>query len=180
MTGAPIFISLSILDALLIWAIIRTRGEWFIKIVVMVLVLSFNFVTWNSLGTYRGWPTRDALPKSSIFLAGEIDEPSPINNDPGHIDLWLVPTSSKRLLFGYNPTKNEPRAYREPFSQQLEQAVLQAQAIQKKTHGQGTVGLKMTKPPKRHGRSSANARLKLKPVAYLLPPANSQVKRGEH
>ena len=177
MIGIPIFIGFIMLIALLLTVGVRRGGRWYTNVGATVLTLSFCFVVWGSLNSYRGWPIRTGLPTNAIFVGGIVDEPSSVNSDPGHIDLWLVPVGNQHQLLGYTPSQGEPRAYREPFSVPLEDAVQHAQSLQ---HGGQPVAFS-AQPA--HGRSGGRGKVGRKISqrlfrAYRLPLSSQSLKGG--
>jgi hypothetical protein len=168
----PIFLGLLMLDALLLWTTIGSRGRWWLKIVVMLVVLTFNFAVWNALDTYRGWPTTEPLPARAVFIASAIEEPSEVDHNPGVIYVWLVPLHHNQPFLGYRASGAEPRAYREPYSQELHQAIQQAQNMQR--HGTGQpVMLTSRRGP---GTRGANHRGPYR--AYVLPSVSTPKSGG--
>lgn len=114
-------LSFLILTALLLWLIIDVRGKWLFKVMIMFLVVAFSTLVWKSLDSYLGWPTSAALPERSILIWVSVVEPSPKLEEPGAIYLWLKPREAlpKRIFFGYNPSPNDPRVYKLPYSRSL-------------------------------------------------------------
>lgn len=117
-------IAFLILAALLLWLIIDVRGKWWLKALLMILVVSFSITVWKSLDSYLGWPTSAALPKKAILIWIVVNEPNPKLGDPGAVYLWLKPrealperpNNSHWALFVYTPNPNEPRTYKLPYS----------------------------------------------------------------
>lgn len=113
--------------SLLLWCIIDTRGKWWVKLILIILVLGFSLPIWQSLESYRGWPTLADPPDKTILLWALMEEPS--KDDPGAIYVWLAPyekPNEQEGWFGYSPRPQEPRAYRMPYTrnrhEQLEKA----------------------------------------------------------
>lgn len=163
---SPIFIGFVLLDALALWALVYGRGRWQVKLAAILVVLAFNFVAINALGSYRGWATTDAPPKDALFISGVVNEPEPGSGQQGSIYLWLVPLRRGHGVLSYNPAADEPRAYRLPYSEGLYKAVVAAQGIQK--HGQPAV-LHSGKGKRGKGHGHGNA-LQSGFRAYRLPP----------
>lgn len=174
MPGIENFVSLTILDLVLLWLLVRTSGNWAIRAAAIIAVLVFNVLAWSSLQSFRGWPIRAPIPSNSIFLSANVDEPSEVANDPGHIDIWLIPIHH-RVLLGYRPGTDEPRAYREPYSEPLERAIHRAQQLQQSGHG-SPVGFKRSKV-RAHGRSGSSGHRSFAFHPYILPPTHP-LKKG--
>ena len=138
--------------------------RWQLRLPLLVATPILALAVWWQLSQRDGWPTPSHPADGSTFVAGVVETPTP--DSPGAIYLWAQP-----------PNSNAPRAYRLPYTQQLERDVAQAA----KTAKRGTrVGLRAAKrrATKRHGeRRKAGAQAR--PAAlefYRLPPAQAQVK----
>lgn len=165
------------LIALLLLIGVRRGGRWYTNVIATVLTLSFCFVIWSSLNSYRGWPIKTSVPNNAIFIAGIIDEPSSVDNDPGHIDLWLIPVGSSQQLFGYKSSRGEPRSYREPFSVPLEMSVLHAQELQSTGTGQPVAFSR--RKTKKHGSAAGGQTVpRWSYRSYRLPPVATNLKGG--
>lgn len=177
MSGAPVFISAVILVTFLLMLLVKRGGHWLLNVAVIATTFTFCFFVWNALNSYSGWPVRASVPQNSIFIGAVIDEPSQVEGDPGHIDLWLVPATSSTKLLGYKPAQGEPRAYRLPYSVPLEKAVLNAQRLQRGSHGQ-PVALSVSKRiwKHNHGKALGTKIPKKEYRAYRLPPFGQQLK----
>lgn len=146
------FVAMSLLDGLLLWAVIRTRGWWIPKALAIVLVLAFNFLLLTSTSSFSGWAASGDIPEGSKFVMCDVVEPNAIY-------LWVVP-AGKPMVFGYHWIDGEPRAYRLPYTRQLHKECEAAKkaAAQGVSVGVGSVG----KHPPSQGQGSH--------VFYQLPP----------
>jgi hypothetical protein len=96
-----------------------TKWPWRVKALGIVLVSAFYLVTYYSLPPLLGWPTDAELPKRFNLVAIYVQEPDKATGDAGQIYLWL--TDLER-----GPGRQEPRAYRVPFSGELHARVAEA------------------------------------------------------
>lgn len=163
-----IFIGFVLLFTVLLWGLIYARGPWWSKLAVTVVTLSFTFLVWGALGSYRGWPAPLSLPSNAVFISCEVNEPDAVSNDPGAIYLWLIPAKRQQDLVGYHSSRYEPRAYKEHYSEELASACDQASKMSK-TSPTG-VGLHTVRSSAKihgvtRGQSSAGEY-----HPYLLPP----------
>lgn len=163
-----IVIGFVLLDALLLWALVNTKGWWILKGPAIIVVLAFNFLVWNALGTYAGWPTSQTPPTRSVFVQGVVNQPDPQTGDPGEIYLWLIPLTDPGTPFGFKSKSAEPRAYQLSYSQSLYQQVLHAQQLQRRANGQPVV---MQRTGKRgaHGHGHGISRQGAQMRSYILP-----------
>ena len=157
-----IAISFLLISALMLWLLIGAKGPWKIKLVASVIVPFFMFAVWHALGSYEGWPVRTSLPHKSVLIADEVIEPDVLTHQPGVIYVWLIPINGSTQILGYHPTEGEPRAYRLPYSRQLQNALNQVS---------GRKGLKIlqVKRGKSTGHGSINDTGPYH--AYVLPNA---------
>lgn len=177
-----IYIGFVLLDALLLWTLIATRGRWALKVATIIIVLGFNFAVWNSLDSFRGWPTTATPPANAVFVQGVVNEPNPQTNDPGSIYLWLIPLSSHNGTLGYQSSGNEPRAYRLPYSEALYKQVLQAQQLLRRGHGRPVIVHGHGQAHGRGGRRGphGNGPPSYGMHSYILPPSKPPRKQGAH
>src|SRR4051812_8128245 len=59
---ATLTIAYVLLATLLGWLVIGSRGRWWAKLPLLVIVPVFGFALWHALGDLNGWPTRDTPP----------------------------------------------------------------------------------------------------------------------
>ena len=116
-----------LLAAVLCWQLADARGPWPLRLMTVVLVPAFGLSIWSAMPSYKGWPTSDPPPEKALFLWSAVREPNPFTGDPGAIYVWLVPlpgesTKSANPL-GYEPARQEPRAYRLTYSRPTHQMV---------------------------------------------------------
>lgn len=124
---ALIFIPLSFL---LLWFIIGARGKWWIKLPIIIGIPLLAFVIWSALNSFSGWPTANKPPIRSLFISAIIDEPNVQQNDNGAIYIWLIPEQKPNIL-SYQPSFQEPRSYKFPYSRKLHEEVQAAINAQK-------------------------------------------------
>lgn len=110
-----------LLAACLLWAVIGSRGKWWLKLLGILVVPTFGFAVWLALETYRGWPAELQPPAESVFVASLVEEPTA--DSPGRIYVWLVPAPSHAWILAYHPGSAEPRAYTLPYSRSLHEQV---------------------------------------------------------
>jgi hypothetical protein len=101
-----IAIAYTVLVAVVLWFVIGSRGNWHLKLPIILAVPALAIGTYFALAYRTGWPTTDTPPKHGLFVSGVIDEPHAIY-------LWLA-------------TGSKPRAYRLPYSRQLHKQVDEA------------------------------------------------------
>ena len=120
MNEAIVGISLAyvVLAVLVVLLLVYTRWASWIKILVVLGVSAFYFVTYASLDHLLGWPTADALPKEFVVLSGYVKEPNESIDEDGAIYLWAIDYDRDNRT-----VRSEPRAYILPYSPYLHQQV---------------------------------------------------------
>lgn len=122
-------------------------SRWWVSAAVIVALPAISFAVWQAARPPKGWPTTTTPPRQAQFQWGVVREPEPDN--PGEIDLWLIP-----------PGSEQPRAYRVPYTRQLHKQVQGAtQAVK------AGVRVGVRKVAKRGGANS-----KARFTFYRLPP----------
>lgn len=116
-----------VLVVLLLWTVIFARGPWQVKLALIVLVPTYSFALWQSLGSFEGWPTSQAPPQKNTLIASLVREPS--RGDKGAVYLWLGQENSL-----------EPRSYKLLYRRDLHEKVHRAQ--QRASQG-ARVGVKL-------------------------------------
>ena len=171
---SPIYIALVILAGLLLWFVIGSRGKWWLKLPLIIFVPVFMFVVWASLSSFTGWPTKNTPDKKSLYVYGYTIEPDPIDHVKGAIYVWLIADKKSSNPLAYQPTAGEPRAFKLPYSKQLEGevqaanvAVAHGLTVQFAQQGKGQPGGKKGRASK--GR--AHQHYKGSFHAYILPQA---------
>lgn len=120
-------LALSILMALALWRLADAKGDWWLKIAMIVLLTGTGVEVWKALDSYAGWPTGDRMPSQAILISAVVREPNPRTHDPGAIYVWTRPlTAPSKDLFDERPDGNEPRAYRLPYSREMHEQLMQA------------------------------------------------------
>lgn len=104
---------------LLLSAIIYTKWPWRLKALTIVLVSAFYVITYFSFPPLFGWPTDAEMPKRFNLVAIYVQEPNKSTGEEGEIFLWATNLEN-------GPTRQEPRAYRLPFTGELHAKVVEA------------------------------------------------------
>jgi len=175
---------------LLLWFVIGSRGQWWLKVPVIAATMFLSIGIWYSVNDLLGWPTADSLPTKFQIHWIVIEEPNKKTGDEGSIYIWasdLNPQPNGELWkFHSMDDSGEPRAHRMPYSRKLhEQSIAIMQIIKKGGQFKGTMkkpgeldsksGKKKGKPGKRGGDFSKEQT----PMFYQLPPPNFPVKNSE-
>lgn len=153
------FVAMTLLDALLLWAVVRTRGWWVPKAIAIVVVLAFNFVLISAAGNGTGWPASAGIPDGSRLIACDVVEPNAIY-------FWVVPETPPGR-FGYRWIAGEPKAYRLPYSREMHS---QCQSAQKALMHGGDVHVRRTTGRAHAPRGHSVGRYHLYLVPQSLPP----------
>ena len=127
--GIPI--AFVVISSILLWFVIGSKGNWFVKVCVIAATLLFSLVIWNSLEGIQGWPTKDELPAKFLLHWAVVVEDNKDTKEPGAIYLWVKDVEEKENAnwFSILPkdiTKS-PRVYKIPYSrkthEQLQKAI---------------------------------------------------------
>jgi hypothetical protein len=112
------FAGLSILVGCLIAA---KRVPFVARFAVCVLTPWLAFAVWQAARPPAGWPKAAQPPAGGTLVGGTVR--TPVLGDAGEIDLWVEPPGAQR-----------PRAYRLPYSPELQQRLIAALAAKRATH----------------------------------------------
>ena len=104
------------LAALLLGIFILTRIPVWIKLVCVLLVTGFYYLTFHNLQGVLGWPTQQLMPDQFQLLASTITEPNDDEGISGTIHIWAI-------SFIDNKPAAEPRAYELPYDLELHSAL---------------------------------------------------------
>jgi hypothetical protein len=141
-----ISITFVIISAMCLWYIILGKGYWWLKAIVVSVVLYFSLGLWHSVSSLSGWPTEQVLPEKFTVHWALVKEPSKLNTaDSGSILMWASSIEEEEQnenhLFPFKIKKRkEPRVYKLPYSEQMHQKL--AKAMQQIAQGKGVVGEK--------------------------------------
>ncbi len=151
---ATCFLALASLSGLLV----ANGPRWLLRLPLIAATPILALAVWWQLSQRDGWPTGSRPADGSAFVASVVEAPVP--GTPGVIYVWAQP-----------PNLDTPRAYRLPYSPELERQVAQAARRSK----QGVhVGMRTaTRHAKaKHGMQAARSRF----VFYRLPPVQVEAK----
>ncbi|MDX6407039.1 MAG: hypothetical protein QOE13_110 [Gaiellaceae bacterium] len=128
--------------------------RWALRLPLLAATPVLALAVWWQLSVRDGWPTSSHPADGSSFVAGVVQAPTPQN--AGVVYLWAQP-----------PNSDTPKAYRLPYSRQLERQVAQAASAAKR----GTrVGLRATRNRKRTRRAGSPQQPSGPLEFYRLPP----------
>jgi hypothetical protein len=127
LTGlAGLAIAFCVLAAILLYILIHSKINVFIKLGLITAVVWYSLVLVNTPDKLLGWPTTNPIPPNTIILALNFDSPDP-GEDNGGIYLLGVtkimdaelPSLKSQLswkrVFMFD-TSNTPRLYRLPYT----------------------------------------------------------------
>ena len=127
-------IAFILLSALLCLLLIGSKWDWKQKLALIVIVPAFGLAVWQSIGSYKGWPTTESPPDKALLNGIIIREPDKSINDKGAIYLWLMPfdDGAKPSFFnplGYASPGGEPRCFALPYTRQAHEQLEGAQDL---------------------------------------------------
>ena len=124
----------TLIATVLLWLFIKSNIKFFIKALMVPLVLWYSLVLYHTPGKFMGWPSEGSIPKNSIVRSIIINEPK--GKDQGGIYLWLSDMDKEKeeakidvnpkTVFVYNDKKT-PRAYKLPYTRKMHKKLLNAQ-----------------------------------------------------
>src|SRR5262245_7578942 len=137
-------------------------GRWLMRLPVLAATPLLALAVWWQLGQQEGWPAVRQPAEGAAFLAGFVRAPA--DGDDGAIYLWTQPAGSAA-----------PRAYRLPYSPELEREIARASRAEK---AGVRVAVGYARAQNRHQRGVAQAsRTRLRFVR--LPPSPVPSKGGQ-
>jgi hypothetical protein len=131
-------LSFIILGGILLWILVGAKGKWWLKFILIVFVPLMGVLIWQSIDSYLGWPTGEEPPERFVLLWGVVYEPNPQTGFEGIIYVWGDPsvfldtnktetfTFRYKDIFRYKPKEGEPRAYKMPYSRDLQEGLEEA------------------------------------------------------
>jgi hypothetical protein len=132
--------------------------RWALRLPLVAATPLLALAVWWQLSQRDGLPATGHPANGSSFVASVVEAPT--SESPGAIYVWAQP-----------PRSNAPRAYRLPYTQQLERQVAHASKASKRGE---RVGLRA--PKKRRGRTGRGEIAAAALEFYRLPPAALAVK----
>jgi len=122
--GIPI--AFTIIAVILLWGILGSKGWWWLKMIAISVTIFFAVAVEESVSTYLGWSTKDAMPDLYLIHWVEVQEPIKSNSeDKGAIYIWVRDIDYNKnkeedawhlSFLDYNSTKKEPRSYMIPYT----------------------------------------------------------------
>ena len=131
----------ALVAALLAYVVLLSRLHWVFKALATVATVALIPLTFNGVGELRGLPTDGPIPFSFRMLWAQVIEPAPLQNEKGHVFLWLQTMDAENYPVG------QPRAYQLPYSDDLKIKV--GEAMGKIAQGeqiQGTIDAEKALP----------------------------------
>lgn len=123
-----VFVTFTVLCALLLFVVIFSSIHWLVKIGLIAVVFAFCFLVWSAQNSGQGYPAAQSFPDNAQFVSCIVVEPDKSHGIGGVIYLWMIPLRhDKGGVFAYRPSGLEPRAYREPYDEDLQGACQKAQ-----------------------------------------------------
>lgn len=157
-----------ILSILTLWFVIGSKGQWWLKAFVMVVVPTLCFIVWMSVEAMLGWPV-DQIPDGTYdIVAVDIQEPNSSKEIIGSIYIWIKNIDDEAAYDVFkeeekHKTKLEPRSHRMPYTRELHKQMRKVQEALKKG---ATVRVQIK--PKEGSNSSGQQEPEMK--LYILPP----------
>ena len=139
------------------------RVSWLARLPLLAATPLLALAVWWQLTQESGWPAPSGPADGSVFVASVVESPTPTS--AGAIYLWTQPPGGSR-----------PRAYRLPYSPQLEKQVAQAARAAK---GGARVAIRANHGRQSNTRSKETSAMqgpKARFLFYKLPPPGLQAK----
>ena len=138
-------IAFVLLTAIILWFVIGSKGQWFLKASCIALTLYFSLSLSQSLHDVAGWPAAEQLPDKFEIHWGLVEEPDKATGKKGRIYLWLTPEADKEdsswFMSFYESESGSPRVYSIPYSRDNHEKVEgTVEAIKQGQRMQGGVG----------------------------------------
>lgn len=124
----------ALVATLLAYLLLLSRLHWAFKGLATLATIALIPLTFFGVGELRGLPTDGPIPPRFLMLWAQIVEPNLLQGEKGRVFLWL------QALDGDNFPVGQPRAYRLPYSEDLQVKVSNALVdISEGEEVQGTV-----------------------------------------
>lgn len=149
-------ITYAALAALVLAIFLLTRLPTRIKLLCVILISGFYYITFLSLQELLGSPTQQELPEKFKFLSASVIGPDDKTGDPGRIYIWL------NVLIDNQPDP-EPKAYSLPYNLELHASV--EAALEKQRRGKKQLG-RPKKEGKNNQQNSSAQQTPKKPTHY--------------
>lgn len=101
-----------IIAAILLLVLIQSPIRWWFKLILIVVVSLFAWISYLGWEQSQGWPAQVGVPDKFLLHFAVTEEPDDDLEIEGAIFLWLTDLKHDELA-------EEPRAYRLPYDQQL-------------------------------------------------------------
>lgn len=130
-----------LMAACILWFVIGAKGFVPIKIAAIIIGCGFSIAVFNSLHSYKGWPSVEDTPNKFMIKWVVVNEPDKSKGEEGDIFIWTARPPADLLKDGdiedpnflyYTGASHEPRAYRLPYSKELHKTMQKAQEALKK------------------------------------------------
>lgn len=137
-----IALSFLLVAAAVLWFVIGSKGFVILKLAMIAACCSSSILLYNTLNSYKGWPSSEETPKKFMIKWVDIHEPS--GQYKGDIFLWIskppkhllkgqpLPDEGSDKFLYYQGSEHEPRAYRIPYSKSMHNMMQKAQQALKK------------------------------------------------
>ncbi len=107
----------------LLLLVVRSRLSLAVRLSVVLAAGGFYLLHYFSLNELQGWPSDSPLPKEFTLHAWKFQEPNPVENQSGHIHLWIQAQNWAA-----------PRAYALPYASELHDRLEAAEARHREGH----------------------------------------------
>jgi hypothetical protein len=131
-----------VLASVCLWFIIGAKGKTVSKMIMISIATLFSVCVYNSLESYKGWASQDALPEDFFVKWVLVEEP--YGKDEGSIYFWIKERGEKDKTppFFYEEDFGTPRAHSVPYSEQvhkmaqeMQKRLMQGEAVAGKNKG---------------------------------------------
>ncbi len=111
-----------ILVAILLLSVnLYSKWSWPVKAATIIVTSVFYVISYMSFPPLLGWPTEQIPPSNFRLISAHVQQPDKITGDEGSIYLWLMHIDDMS-------TNTPPRAYRFPYTNDLYEKVVIANA----------------------------------------------------
>ena len=137
-----------ILGSVLLFNLIYTNINWFIKFLSITVTIYFSIITFLSLEDLKGWPIESVLPRSFMLIAVNVQEPTKKDGN-GAIFLWCKDTTEHSIennimfnflkpFFDLKTINQKPRNYELKYDKKLHEKLSEIEDMIKQ--GKAIVG----------------------------------------
>ncbi len=131
-----------IIAVLMLVIFLKSKTNIILKLTLISVAIWYSLVLFYTGPNLMGWPVSSPIPEKSVVASIKITQPDKDNK--GGIYFWVLSPETEEersMISGLEPnkftqhTKNEPRAFKLPYSKELHRKIIEMQNKQRGRKG---------------------------------------------